>query len=77
MRDLNLCKKSDRERKEEILTEIEYAKNNTDFSTHKKNNIRRIGGPVEEPFMKIDFKDDKLQVPRKIKKKFQKLKLKK
>ena len=68
MRDLNLRKKSDRDRKEEILKEIDYSRKNEDWSLHKKNNLRRIG-PIEEPFMKLDFKDDKLQMPRKIKKK--------
>jgi hypothetical protein len=68
MRDLNLRKKTDRDRKEEILKEIDYSRRNEDWSLHKKNKVRHIG-PIEEPFMKLDFKDDKLQAPRKTKKK--------
>ena len=68
MRDLNLRKKSDRDRKEEILKEIDYSRKNEVWSLHKKNKVRHIG-PIEEPFTKLDFKDDKLQMPRKTKKK--------
>ena len=68
MRGLNLRKKSDRDRKEEILEEIKKSENNADHSLHKKNNLRRIGS-IEEPFMKLDFEDDKLHAPRKTKKK--------
>ena len=60
--------KTDRDRKEEILKEIYYSRRNEDWSLHKKNKVRHIG-PIEEPFMKLDFKDDKLQAPRKTKKK--------
>ena len=68
MRDLNLRKKSDRDRKEEILKEIEHLRDNHDWSIHTKNKVRHIG-EIEHPFTQLDFKDDKLHAPRKTKKK--------
>ena len=68
MHDLNLRKKSDRDRKEEILKEIEHLYNNHNWSIHTKNKVRHIG-EIEHPFTQLDFKDDKLHAPRKTKKK--------